>query len=51
MALIVNEAFEQQQELDVPEWFNTCGDVNTTVGEYEEMALQLLHIHLQPETD
>lgn len=35
MALIVNEAFEQQQLLTVPDYVNKCGDVTLTMGEYE----------------
>ena len=38
MAMIVNEAFEQQQSLIVPKSINKCGDVGVSVGEYEAMS-------------
>ena len=37
MALIVNEAFDQQQDLSPPNWINKCGDVGLSVKEYEAL--------------
>lgn len=39
MALIVNEAFDEQQNLEIPGWLNKCGDVTTTVAEYDEIMM------------
>ena len=42
MAMIVNEAFEQQQMLTTPKSVNKCGDVGISVGEYETIASKAL---------
>lgn len=41
MALIVNEAFSQQKYLSVPEYLNKCGDVSTSMEQYEALISPL----------
>lgn len=51
MAVIVNEAFDQQQKLKVPKTMNKCGDFTLSMAEYKKILYTNSQLALMEESE